>query len=197
MAVTQLATIDHGDRKMRGHIGRICTAILATCAVGLTVQAVAQDKYSFSISSEGAKGRYVQQTVIDVDDVSGHQVRVFEVQHIYPANHRPTIDGDAIVEQWTRGTSSYTDGVGPNSGFMTWITEKGEKVFLEFNGVAESKATASGSKRGTAHGTRKIVGGTGRFSKMRGTGSEVTEFDTDPKDGYNRGTMKGEYWFAQ
>jgi len=182
---------------MRIYKWEFTAILLALCAMGLAGQAMAQEKHPFAFSSEGAKSRYTQQMVIDVDDVAGHQVRVFEVQRIFVANHRPVIDGEAIVEQWSRGTSGYTSGVGPNSGFITWLTEKGEKVFAEFNGVADTQPTASGSKRGTAHGAIRIVGGTGRFSKVRGTGFDVTEFDTDPKDGYNRGTTKGEYWFIE
>jgi hypothetical protein len=182
---------------MRIYKWEITAILLALCAMGLTGQAVAQEKHSFTISAEGAKGRYVRQMVIDVDDVAGHQVRVFEIQRTFATNQRPVIDGEAIVEQWVRGTSSYTAGVGPNSGFTTCVTEKGEKIFLEFNGVADAKPTASGARRGISNGAIKIVGGTGRFSKIRGTGFDVSEFDTDPKDGYNRSTTKGEYWFIE
>jgi len=173
----------------------ILKGIVVALAAFIVCPAFAQEKHPFSISSEGAKSRYTQQMAIDVDDVGGHQVRVYEAQRVFAPDRRPVIDGDVIVEQWSRGTSSYTAGVGPNSGFLTWLTEKGDKVFLEFNGIADTKPTASGSKRGTSHATLRIVGGTGRFSKMRGTAIDLTEFDTDPKEGYNRGSMKGEYWF--
>ena len=175
----------------------IYKGILVAVATFISGSALAQEKHSFSFSSEGAKSRYTQQMVIDVDDVPGHQVRVFEVQRVFAVDRRPVIDGEAIVEQWARGTSGYTTGVGPNSGFITWLTDKGEKVFLEFSAVAETQPTASGSKRGTAHGALRIVGGTGRFSKVRGIAFDLTEFDTDPTNGYNRGTTKGEYWFEQ
>jgi hypothetical protein len=63
--------------------------------------------------------------------------------------------------------------------------------------MAETKPTATGSKRGTSHSVSKILGGSGRFAKLRGTAVEVTEFDTDPKSGYNRGNTRGEYWFIE
>jgi hypothetical protein len=42
-----------------------------------------------------------------------------------------------------------------------------------------------------------IVGGTGRFAKVRGVLTDVSHFDTDPKSGYNTLESKGEYWFEQ
>jgi hypothetical protein len=107
------------------------------------------------------------------------------------------IDGERIVEMWGRGFSNYTSGVGPTSGYNTWITDKGNKIFVENTGTSETRQTETGSKRGTYNGTSRIVGGTGRFSKIRGNLVEVTKFDTDPKTGYNAGESHGEYWFEE
>ena len=41
---------------------------------------------------EQANARYTQQHTIDVGDVPGHQVRVFEVRRTYPSNP-PVING--------------------------------------------------------------------------------------------------------
>jgi hypothetical protein len=60
-----------------------------------------------------------------------------------------------------------SNGIGPVWGFQTWVTEKGNKVFMESAGSSETVATETGSKRGTYHGTARIVGGTGRFAKIR------------------------------
>ena len=156
-----------------------------------------QEKRPLTISGEGVKGRYVQQHVIDMDDVPGHQLRIYEAHRDYPADKAPVIDGERVVEAWVRGFSNYTAGVGPVWGNTTFITDKGNKIFVEGIGTSESKTTETGSKRGTYHGTSRFVGGTGRFAKIRGTFVDVSQFDTDPKTGYNTVDTHGEYWFEQ
>lgn len=141
----------------------------------------AQLKHPIAISSEGVKSRYVQQLALDVGDVPGHQVRVQESQRTFPADNQPTVDGERIVEWWGQGYSNYVGGIGPAWGYVT----------------SESAATETGSKRGTYHGTSRFLGGTGRFSKIRGYLVDETKFDTDPKVGYNVGDSRGEYWFEQ
>ena len=174
------------------------TAITAGIFAALSVSSVwAQQRHPIAISSDGVKSRYVQQLAIDVDDIPGHQVRVLENQRTFPADKQPIVDGERIVEWWGRGLSNYTAGIGPVWGYNTLITDKGNKIFLEFTGTSESQATETGSKRGTYHGTSRFVGGTGRFSKIRGYLVEVSKFDTDSKAGYTVADSRGEYWFEQ
>lgn len=172
-------------------------ALLVLSSSFLSPPTWAQEKHPLKISSEGVKGHYVQQLFIDVDDVAAHQVRVMENQRVYPANNQPMVDGERIVVSWIRGFSNYTAGVGPAWGYNTYITDKGNKIFSEYSGSSESTTTETGSKRGTFHGTSRLVGGTGRFAKIRGVLVDVSEFDTDQKVGYNRGDSHGEYWFEE
>lgn len=157
----------------------------------------AQQRQPIVISSEGAKSRYVQQHMIDVDDVPGHQIRVQESERTYPADKQFAIDGERVVDWWIRSFSNYTNGIGPSWGFQTWVTDKGNKIFLETYGTSESQPTETGSKRGTYHGTSRLVGGTGRFAKIRGTLVDVSKFDTDLKSGYSLSDIRGEYWFEE
>jgi len=182
---------------MNTDVLKIAAAVVALCSVGIGGQVQAQEKRSFSVSSIGTKGQYIQQLAIDVDDVAGHQVRVYEVKRTFAADNTPIIDGVKVVELWSRGLSNYTAGIGPTSGTTTYVMENGDKIFLEYTAVVEATITESGSKRGASHSTAKIVGGTGRFAKIRGTEIEVTEFDTDSSNGYNRGNGHGEYWFEK
>jgi hypothetical protein len=147
--------------------------------------------------SEGVKGRYVQQHIIDVDDVPGHQIRILEIQRTYSHDMEPVVDGERVVEAWVRSSSNYTGGIGPVSGYTTWITDKGNRIFIEAIGTSESQMTETGSRRGTYHGTARLVGGTARFAKIRGVLVEVSKFDTDPKTGYNTLDSHGEYWFEK
>ena len=72
----------------------------------------AQQKQPIVISSEGVKSRYVQQHMIDVDDVPGHQIRVQESERTYPADKQFAIDGERVVDWWIRSFSNYTNGIG-------------------------------------------------------------------------------------
>ena len=171
----------------------------AVVALALITNATAaQDKHQLVISSENAKSHYTQQLAIDVDDVPGHQVRVYEWQRTYPAGAEPVVDGERIVEQWNRGITNYTGGLGPVLvGYTTSITDKGNKIFMQSIGTSVTTVRENGSRFGSYHGTAQLVGGTGRFANIRGTLVETAEFDSDPKSGFTRGISRGEYWFAQ
>ena len=84
------------------------TSIALSClAVALPANNVlAQNRLAFKVAAENTK--YTQQHAIDVGDVSGHQVRLFEIHRTYPSNP-PEINGMKIVESWARGISDYTN----------------------------------------------------------------------------------------
>ena len=155
----------------------------------------AQQKLPINSSGEGVKTRWVQQHIIDVDDVAGHQIRIYEFHRTYPPESGLVLDGERVTEEWSRGSSNYTNGIGPVSGFTTWTTEKGNKVFMESAGSSETTAYETGSKRVTYHGTTRIVGGTGRFAKIRGLIVGESKFDTELN--YNIYSIHGEYWFEK
>jgi hypothetical protein len=171
-------------------------AVVSVAALPVAGAAWAQEKFSINSTSEGVKSSYVQQHIIDVGDVTGHQVRILEVHRVHTMK-QIVLDGVKVVEEWDRGFSDYTNGVGPARGYGIWVLEDGNKVFLEWNGTAYSEPTATGSKRGTFNGSTKIAGGTGKFSKIRGMLTDAVEFDTDPQKGYSRASNKGEYWFEE
>lgn len=155
-----------------------------------------QQKFPISTTSEGVMSNYVQQHIIDVGDVAGHQVRILEVHRVHTLK-QIELDGVKVLEEWDRGFSDYTNGVGPAHGYGIWVLEDGSKVFLEWHGTAYSAPTATGSKRGTFNGATRIVGGTGKFAKIRGMMTDAVEFDTDAQKGYSRASNKGEYWFEE
>ena len=72
----------------------------------------AQQRFPISFSGEGAKSRWVQQHVIEVDDVAGHQIRIYELQRTYPSENGIVLDGEHVIEEWSRGSSNYTNGIG-------------------------------------------------------------------------------------
>src|SRR5258706_11244618 len=88
------------------------TAVTFVAALLVVGVAWAQQKFPINTTSEGVKSSYVQQHVIDVGDVSGHQVRILEVHRVH-STKQIVLDGVKVVEEWDRGFSDYTNGVGP------------------------------------------------------------------------------------
>src|SRR5260370_2080412 len=98
------------------------TAIMFLClAVALpTGGAVAQQNQHVFYKTTAENSKYTQQNVIDVGDVPGHQVRIYEIHRTYPTNP-PVINGLKLVEQWTRGTSDYIDNNGTSTTYGVYV----------------------------------------------------------------------------
>jgi hypothetical protein len=111
------------------------TTITWMCvAVALPANDVlAQQRLVFKVAAENTK--YTQQHAIDVGDVSGHQVRLFEIHRTYPSD-APVINGMKIVESWTRGISDYTNNNGEGTIFGVYVLENGDKIFTRGSLVA-------------------------------------------------------------
>jgi len=168
--------------------------LLASLAA-LNGNAWSQQKYPISISSEGQTSKYIQQHKIDVGDVPGHQVRIQETQRLYNEKSTFAFSDSKVKEGWVRGYSDYTNGKGKAWGYGQWILEDGSKIYFDYIGTSHAEPTATGSLKGSYHGTTRIVGGTGKYRNIRGTTTDAVAFDNDPKAGYNQTDSKGEYWF--
>ena len=165
----------------------VTTAASLCLVTGLPpLEVIAQEKQrvSFKISAENTK--YTQQHSIEVGDVSGHHVRVYEIQRTFP-NNAPVINGVALKEQWTRAISDYTDNNGPGTTYSVYVLENGDKFFSRTALVAQS----TGAGKLTATTVGNITGGTGKFSGMQGIIRTVNI--ADPKAGVNEGQTEIEY----
>ncbi|HUU73979.1 MAG TPA: hypothetical protein VMW70_15240 [Burkholderiales bacterium] len=169
---------------------------IAVVTLLFATSAVAQQKYSYSHSTAPQSSRYIQQHIIDVGDVSGHQIRILEVQRKYTQDH-PVIGGVKVIESMVHGFTDYTSGVGPAEGYSTWILEDGNRIYLKWTGTSYTEATSTGAQEGTYNGTTYIVGGTGKFATIRGVLTENSDFNNDPDNGYNHSSSRGDYWFAE
>lgn len=106
------------------YLGRYGLGVVVTCAlISASLAALAQQKFPINTTSEGVQSRYVQQHVIDVGDVAGHQVRILEVHRVLPKEHF-ALNGIDVVEEWDRGFSDYISGVGPARGYGIWVLEE-------------------------------------------------------------------------
>jgi hypothetical protein len=122
--------------------------------------------------------KYTQQQAIDVGDVPGHQVRVYEIHRTYP-NDAPMINGVKLMESWSRGVTDYIDGNGPNTTYNVYILENGDKFFTRAALVAQSPG--SGKIATTSAGP--ITGGTGKLVGIQGI--IRTTGTAEPKAGVN------------
>jgi len=154
-----------------------------------------QEKFTYSHSTPPDESKYLRDHSIEVDDVPGHKVRIVEIQRVYTKDH-PTIMGVKVKEMWFRGFTDYGASGGPGHGYETWILEDGNKVFLESMFLSYTEPSGGGGRRGNSYSTLRFVGGTGKYATIQGSLSSSVEFDSDPKNGYNRPVTKGEYWLA-
>jgi hypothetical protein len=179
---------------MTNTAGSILRSLLATAAITaatLAAPAVAQEKQRFSIQVPPESTKYVQQHVIDVDDSPKHQVRIFEIRRTYPKG-AAMFDGVGIVEDWARGYSDYIDGSGHNWGYETYLLENGDKVFARWEATSHRRATGEGPAMGSGIAVTTLLGGTGRFARIRGT--LFGSYSFDPSRGINTTKTEGEYW---
>ncbi len=102
----------------------VALLVALAVAAGLTVlvpaEGWAQERQKVSYSSPAANSKYTQQHVINVGDVPGHTLRVFELQRTFPTNP-PMFEGVKVVEMWLRATNDFIDLNGRVGGYTAWI----------------------------------------------------------------------------
>jgi len=152
-------------------------------------EALAQERLVFKVAAKDTQ--YTQQHVIDVGDVSGHQVRLFEIHRTYPTN-APAIAGMKIVESWTRGISDYTNNNGDATIYGVYVLENGDKFFTRASLVAVQRPGASDL---TATAVGPITGGTGKLARINGMARTLTS--ANPAAGMNEIQVEIEYWLPQ
>lgn len=165
----------------------------ALSAVG-ALEAVAQEKCQRTLDNSGAKSQYTEQHVMDVGDVPGHQIRIFELHRVF-ASDQPNCEGLKRKESWSRGYSDYVDRNGRAWGYTITTFENGDKVFGEFSGTSHTVVTESGEKQSTYVGITKYTGGTGMYQGVRGLSRSRIRFD--PIANVNIAESEEEYWLGK
>lgn len=140
--------------------------IVPVLAIGLAMPAAAQEKQTFSLSKGTGDTRYTQEHMIDVGDVPGHQVRIYEITVTYKKDEL-AFDGVSVKEGWSRSMSDYTNGSGLFTGYNTYVLEDGNKIFAKSTGTTQT-SNAGGSKTLKFTSVETLTGGTGRFAGIRG-----------------------------
>jgi hypothetical protein len=173
----------------------VATFISLVTVIGVSVCAApGQEMHKYTFSTPPGTSVYTQQHAIDVGDVPGHQVRIFEIRAKY-TNDAPVYAGVKVVEGWTRALSDYTNGSGRSSGYGISTLENGDKIFSSFETLLHTFVDADGSRKSSYTTVTTLMGGTGKFSTIRGTlrGAGSTDFKT----GLSGVKTEGEYWFGK
>ena len=167
------------------------TAVLTTLAFS---PVSAQERCSLSWGIQPANTTYTQQYAIDVGDVPGHQVRIFEIHRRFP-NDTPNCEGLKRTESWVRASTDYIDRNGSVSGYLTIVLENGDKIFGRVSGTSQTITNPDGSQRSVATDVITYTGGTGKYQSVRGIQRERVIFD--PATNFNQVEADAEYWFEK
>lgn len=169
--------------------------VLVSCVASLLVtDGWAQEKKKFSFIAPPGISKYTQTHIIDVGDVPGHQLRIFELRTVY-TDKAPVYDGVKVKERVSRGFSDYTDGSGTATGYAINILENGDKIFERLAIQAHTAVAPDGSKKLGFRAVTTLTGGTGRFLGIRGT--LVGGGGSDLKTGTSDTWTEGEYWIEK
>jgi len=171
-------------------LGLMTMALLCSAVAMPAGDARAQQKQRLVFKVDAANSKYTQQHTIDVGDVSGHQVRLFEIRRTYPSN-APVINGTKIVESWARGITDYIENNGAATTYGVYVLENGDKFFTRAFLVA---VQSPGASKLTATTVGPITGGTGTLAGIQGVARTLTS--ADPKVGFNETQVEIEYWLA-
>jgi hypothetical protein len=125
----------------------LATIVLFSFAIALPIGDVAaQQMQRVSFKTPAANSKYTQQHVLDVGDVAGHQVRIYELHRVFPTD-APVINGVKVVETWGRNISDYTDNNGPGITYTVYTMEGGDKFFSRGSLISQSSANPDEARR--------------------------------------------------
>jgi hypothetical protein len=174
---------------------RTRAALLGATLACFATAAVPQEKTRISFVAPASIAKYVAQQAIPVGDVSGHEVRVFDLVRTFGPD-AAMIAGVRLKEIRSVGWSDYTDLNGPGASYSTWTLVSGDKFFTYTNIVSHNASWRDGSKKGAENRTSgAISGGTGKLVGIRGTTRNASQFD--PKSGSNESRFDVEYWIQK
>jgi hypothetical protein len=168
--------------------------------LGLTAtSASAEDRCKLSWESAAATSKITQQLTIDVRDMPGHKIAVFELHRSYP-DAKANCEGYKFTESWHHGFRDVVDRNGRVWGHVVYILDNGDKIFMEMSGTVQTEVGADGTARTTYDGAGTWTGGTGRYASVRGIQREhlITEYPPGSTGvRASSGKNYAEYWFEK
>jgi hypothetical protein len=164
--------------------------LVAANAVFVTSDAWAQKKYTIS-RAPSTNTEYSPDQPLDVDDLPGHQLRVYQIRYGYPEKDL-AFAGVTVKQSVSRGISDYVNGSGPFTSYSVYTLEDGSKVFSRNTGTTQTDA--NGTRKFTY--VENFVGGTGKFKGMRGQVRHSSERAPGAKS-LSQERSSGEYWIEE
>ena len=153
--------------------------------------ALAQEVCKRTIDLNEVVSEYTEQHVLDVQDIAGHQIRIFEIRRTFP-DIEPNCEGLRQTEAVSHGYSDYINRSGRAWGYTVDTYENGDKIYSQFSGTSHTVINADGVRKSTYTGTSTYTGGTGLYRGIRGFARASIVFDPDAN--VNTGTLEMEYW---
>lgn len=172
----------------------VSCALVAGLAPGGPPEALAQNKCERKTDLNATKSTYTEQHVLNVGDVPGHQIRIYELRRTFP-NDEPNCEGRVRKEMWVRGYSDYINLSGQTSGYAVTIFDNGDKIFSSYSGTSQTELIAGGKKRSIYTATAIYTGGTGQYKGIRGMSRDRIIFD--PSARLNIGESTELYWIEE
>jgi hypothetical protein len=178
---------------------RFATVFALSLVGGLVLlapgQSWTQEKHKLSWSARPENTKFTFQHTLEILDVPGHAIRMFEIRRTWPENP-PTIEGLKVVEEIARGTTDSVAGNGRSWGYSSWRYENGDLSFGEWQNINQAVTNPDGSRKATFVGTYLTTGGTGKLRGLKGFGryTGLVEFAPDGKVTRNEYSAEGEYW---
>jgi hypothetical protein len=183
------------EETMRTLIRSVAPVVLVVSVFLMTANdGWAQEKRRIAWSTSAATTKYTEQHALDVADIPGHQLRIYQLHRTY-SNEPPVFEDVKVVEDWTQGVSDYINVNGHTGGYGHYVFENGDKIFYRWDGTSHTVVSGDGSRKSNFVGTTVFTGGTGKFHGVSGMLQAVFRFD--PKAGINEGRVEGEYWIAK
>lgn len=156
--------------------------------------AAAQHRASVQYDPAAAETRYIHNYRVAVNDVAGHVVRIYELRRSF--RHGPPVFSHVrALQMLEQGYTDTVDENGDEHARITYFLEDGNTIHGEYRGAVQSFRWPDGTRHFDHAGTIALTGGSGRFSRIRG--SINVRFVLDPGAESSQGKSEGEYWFEE
>lgn len=116
--------------------------------------------------------KYIQQKVIDVPDIKGHVVRLFEAQQ--KIAETTLCNGDSLLSAHWYAMTDFIDHDGNSSGYIIFDTKKGDQMILKVTGNCQKKSSEDLSE---AQVTGRVIGGSGALAAVEGHYQRLDKFN--------------------
>ena len=127
----------------------------------------------------GNPRNYVQQKEIDVPDIKGHVVSIFETEQ--KISDTKLCNGDSLISRRSYHMADCIDHDGSASGYYIFGTANGDQLFLKVTGNSQRKVDED---LADGQATGRIIGGTGALVAAEGDCQSITKFNV------NRGVIQ-------